>query len=174
MPTFLLHFSMLGDEHISLYCILLHLTLCRIQWTLLTVIQHVSERSLIIHIMFVFNKGSVIYVHLRYYTDLPHMRKFLQKDTSVLVTITEFWLDNMCETQHCNHLTFSAGTNGKINKTTVPSTRGPYHPCFHTCTSILTKWIYMVLKLTSSYDLKHMYVLQNKRHKQFVLTLQVI
>jgi len=50
MPTFLLHFSMLGDGHISLYYILPHLTYCKIQWTLLRVIQHVWERSLIIHI----------------------------------------------------------------------------------------------------------------------------
>jgi len=40
--------------------------------------------------MFVLNKKRVIYVHLRYYTDLPHMRNFFQKDTYVLLTITEF------------------------------------------------------------------------------------
>lgn len=121
--------------------------------------------------MFVLNKESVIYVHLRYYTDLLQMRNFLQKDTSVLLTVTEFLLHNMRET--ALQLSYSAGTNGKITKTTLPSTRGPNHPCFHTCTSILTKWKHMVLKLTSSYDLLHIYVLQNKQHKQFVLTLQV-
>jgi len=61
--------------------------------------------------------------------------------------------------------------SGKITKTTVPSIRGPYHPCFHTCTSILTKWTYMVLKLTSSYDLLHIYALQNKWHKISNITI---
>jgi hypothetical protein len=125
-----------------------------------------------IHIVFVLNKESFMHVHLRYYTDLPYMRTFLQKDTSVLLT-TEFWLYNMCETECYNYLTYSTGINGKITKTAVPSIRSLYHPCFHTCTSILTKWTHMVLKLTSSYALLHIYVQQNKWHKQFVLTLQV-
>jgi len=48
--------------------------------------------------------------------ELPSKRHVCTSDS-------EFLLNNVCETQRCNYLTYSAGTNGKITKTTVHNTK---------------------------------------------------